>query len=157
MLKKSIFLAVILLAMACTENIPNSKTANLVMEEGPLFNEQELQEKLYKAIFKGDTNSYKKASNVYFGNDKNAEFLFYAIRMANKHDYSKAYFDVYLILAKSSTYRVPIDLLDSVTKNMAMYYLMKSYEKGCVNAIYEVKECSKTQRVFNSAYYRKKW
>lgn len=104
-----------------------------------LINKVELREMSQKILFQGDTTSYKKIASFYFSNERNYEFLYYALVMANKYDYNKAYFDVYIILSKPQTWNIiSFDKLDKRTQKMALFYLLKSHEKGYAEAKYSI-------------------
>jgi hypothetical protein len=74
--------------------------------------------------------------------------------MATKYHYSKAYFDLYFIL---SIKKKNIKLLDSCSYNMAMFYLLKAYEKGSWNAENAVRIKFEGNKIPNSKMFRDKF
>lgn len=100
------------------------------------------QLQLYKlidtALDYGDSKAYNKVSNYYLINDMDESFLFPALIMANRYHEPAAYFDVYDILC-NLRYDSHLDRMDSLSRSMALYYLLKSYELNFSSAKYEVK------------------
>lgn len=84
-----------------------------------------------KILEKGDIEAYQDLGIKLLDEDK-AYLLSYSLVMANKYDYSKAYYDVFEILMTSNGCSVDYDLscLDDLTKNMMLKYLRKAIEKG---------------------------
>ncbi|MCY0968137.1 hypothetical protein [Chryseobacterium wangxinyae] len=87
------------------------------------------------AIINGDTISYQDAYKNFIISDNSQQFLYYSIKMARRNNYSRAYFDTYSIL----------NLLDKKNgfvsesdKNESLFYLLKAYEKGDINAKYKL-------------------
>lgn len=87
-----------------------------------------LNDSVYKtvdiAIKSGDTLAYKKAYRYFSINHHEKEFLYYSITMAHTYDWSQAYFDTYTILTNVN------DENKISNKDLADYYLIKSYEKN---------------------------
>jgi len=87
-----------------------------------------------KAIVKGDTLAYNSACKFFSINFYEKEFLYYSITMADKYEYSQAYFDTYMILLN-------VNAENNITGcKLCNYYLLKSYEKNNHYAKDEVKE-----------------
>lgn len=93
---------------------------------------------LIQAIFTlGDTAAYNTLCMVYldYGSEK---FLPFALIMANKYDYPKAYFDVFSCLhdiyGDTTKDLWILDNLDSTTQSFALNYLKKSSSKGYFQA-----------------------
>lgn len=101
----------------------------------------------------GDTNAYSSLSSDYFISSRLDEFLYYALIMANKYNYSKAYFDVYYTLSHPYSGE-EFQELDDRTKRMALYYLLKAYELGDSQASHEAHEIYKDKLIPNSLTYR---
>lgn len=97
-----------------------------------------LNDSIYKtadaAITSGDTLAYKKAYRYFSINHHQREFLYYSITMAHTYDWNQAYFDTYTILANIN------DENKISNKDLADYYLIKSYEKNNRYAKEVVKE-----------------
>jgi len=84
------------------------------------------------ALEKGDTNAYETLSMAYLDYPA-GEFFPIALKMANKYDYTQAYFDCYnAILDYNGVYSPdkPLDKMDLKTRNLAMEYLINSAIKG---------------------------
>lgn len=94
------------------------------------------------AIKKGDTIAYDKLSTDYMDSPYDG-FLQTALLMANKHDYSKAYRDVFYCLTdfyhKESNQELFVEL-DKKTKQMALDYLHIAGNKKEMNAIKIINE-----------------
>lgn len=98
--------------------------------------EKYMKNLLDKAILKGDTVSYKEAYKNYIISNHHKEFLYYSIKMAEKYNYSDAYYNTYHL----------INLLDNINgyysenNKTSLYYLLKAYELHNNNAQTKVKE-----------------
>jgi len=96
-----------------------------------------------KAINQGDTISYDAVSRIVDLEGGHIEFFYYSLLMANKHNYSKACYDVYYILNKYKdgvVNHVNAYSFDNETQRLANYYLLKASELGYKDAKYQVKE-----------------
>lgn len=89
-------------------------------------------------INKCDTVTYNKLFDKFVLDDIDSEILFCSFIMANKHNYPDAYFNVYFSLTHSST-KGALEKVDKQTQNIALYYLLKSYELGSRKGIYIIK------------------
>ncbi|MEO6230422.1 MAG: hypothetical protein ABJB11_13705 [Ferruginibacter sp.] len=89
-----------------------------------------------KILNKGDTNSYHALRIIYLDHPSE-NLLFWALIMANKFQYSQAYYDVYytLLVSSKKINDSDINMLDDQTKNMALRYLNLAAQKGDMNAI----------------------
>ena len=97
------------------------------------------------ALTYGDTNSYNLAFKQYGLLNCYDDFLYYTIKMSQKHDFNQAYFDTYYLLTLREK--------DSLN-NLANYYLFKAFEKGNIHAKYEVNEMyPNLKHVPKSSYY----
>lgn len=146
-----LFAMTILLLFACNKK-ENMNKSNV----DDIENKQEIEEqKLIKnALEQGDTLSYKKAFKIYILSDRYNEFLFYSIRMSELHNFSQADFDAYELL----TIIEDKDGLENLRKsNLALFYLLKAYEKGNKNASAEINEIYKDKSLIpNSDSFRSK-
>jgi len=95
-----------------------------------------------KAINQNDTIAYNQVASYYLINNLGEEFLFSAFIMANKNNSAEASYHVYDIIAYSTPKepKEALNLMDKKTKNLALYYLLKSYEMGFESAKYQVSE-----------------
>lgn len=85
-----------------------------------------------KGINNGDTISYDRAFNYVLEKGGYVEFYYYALLMANKYNYDKAYYNLYILLTREGiTYNgIEIFSNDEETQRLANYYLLKAYELG---------------------------
>ncbi len=99
----------------------------------------------YLVLEKGDTNAYEELDIAYLDYE-HGKFFKFAKVMADKYDYTQAYYDVYLQTLKS-THREGTTLsLDSCTieeRNLAIKYLKMAEEKGQHQAKDEIEELKK--------------
>jgi hypothetical protein len=86
----------------------------------------------------GDTSKYLKAQNYFINSAKYDMFLYYSLIMANKYKYNLAFYDVYIALTHPRTGE-SFKELDKSTQNLALYYLVKSYELGLLSSSYDIK------------------
>jgi hypothetical protein len=112
-------------------NAPKEKTNNNIIERSmnqTHKSETELKEAI---LYKGDTIAYYELNIAYLDHSFQEEFLIYAIIMANKYDYTQAYYDVFYNI------RLPfkdINDIDKSSAKIAIEYLLKAAEKGHVQA-----------------------
>ncbi|MEI3790173.1 MULTISPECIES: hypothetical protein [unclassified Chryseobacterium] len=106
----------------------NNKNDNYLKKTETLDTVVPFNDSIYKnadsAIKRGDTLAYKKAYRYFSVNHYEKEFLYYSITMAHTYDWNQAYFDTYIILTNVN------DDKKISNKNLAEYYLLKSYEKN---------------------------
>ena len=141
-MKNLLFIPIMFLLFNCVKTESNKEAKNnkktLPISNIKKFdiNDQSLKTNLENAILKGDTLVYKKYYKEYLINGNSKEFLYYAVLMAEKNNYKRAYLDIATILDFS--------LNDSLAyhSKYATYSLLKAYEmgdkgaKGSVNYIY---------------------
>lgn len=108
-------------------------------------------EKLKNAVQeKGDTLAFKELEEIYFNSGHRKEFLYYALFMSNAYNYKQAYYSVYRILHT--------DFGEEKYKyndKLANYYLLKAYELGSKNAIYNIEERFPKSKIPSSKEYWK--
>ena len=109
---------------------------------------------LDKAIYSGDTNAYNEVAGYYMLAFRHTDFLYYSLIMANKYNYKSAYFHVYIGLSRSWA-DARFGKNDNRTENMALFYLLKSYEMGFRSAEFEVDEVFKGKQIPKSSFYLK--
>ncbi|MCG2618201.1 hypothetical protein LZZ85_28155 [Terrimonas sp. NA20] len=113
-----------------------------------------MYEVLDRALEKGDKKAYNKVSNYFFMRDKYEDFLYAAIIMANKYQSPEAHLDVYKILNGTRS-QGKLSNLDSNSKRLAVYYLLRSYELGLDNSKIIVNQLFKDSVAFpKSGQYR---
>lgn len=85
---------------------------------------------IQREIFQGDTSAYLELRNFYL-DDFSGDFLFWALYMSNKHDYSKAHYDVFEKLVISYVGDITkFNDMDEQTKRFAKEYLLKAIKSG---------------------------
>ena len=91
-----------------------------------------IRELKYLALENGDTNAYEILDIAYLDYSPGS-FLQIALKMANKYDYPKAYFDVYLAILDFNEVFSPEDTLDKLdikSRDLAIEYLILGAQKG---------------------------
>ncbi len=94
---------------------------------------------------KGDTNAYYELDVAYLDYE-HGEFFKFAKVMADKYDYTQAYFDVYFQTLKSTQREDATLSLDSCTleeRNLAIKYLKMAERKGHHQAKDEIQQLKK--------------
>ncbi len=94
---------------------------------------------------KGDTNAYYELDIAYLDYE-HGEFFKFAKVMADKYDYTQAYFDVYSQTLKSTQREETTLSLDSCTleeRNLAIKYLKMAERKGHHQAKDEIQQLKK--------------
>ncbi|MFP3577782.1 hypothetical protein, partial [Brevibacillus sp. SIMBA_040] len=75
-----------------------------------------------------DTLAYIRSYKAYTTNGKSKEFLYYAIIMAEKNNYGRAYYDISRILALRTD--DPLVTKYNYSSKFGNYSFLKSYELG---------------------------
>lgn len=130
---------------SCNQEAPPNVHKNDVIEGTVFMSRDSINQLIDKAISLNDTMAYNKVASYFLLNNLGKEFFYNALVMANKYDNAEASFHVYNIIAYS-TDKSPYQALmkmDNRTKNLALYYLLKSYELGFPSAKFEVEEIFK--------------
>jgi hypothetical protein len=84
-------------------------------------------------MVKGDIGSYLKLQSIY-RESSSADFLFWAMLMANKSDYPKAYEDVYYCIEENYPPDSTLFKMDDKTRAFALYYLKQAAMKNDTSA-----------------------
>lgn len=150
-MNKILYALVVLTLTACQENVTevqDQTDADTTILKEPGFMGQNYYEnflndslrlkKLEKALNEGNIASYESVSSDYFIGGYTDEFLFYAMQMAEKHQFSGAYFDIYAGL-DVSLYG-SLTATNNLYKKMADYNLLKAWQKGNKSAKYAMIE-----------------
>ncbi len=135
MKKLNICFFIVIIFIGC--NSKNSKEDKIPVQDFSATYDKKLVSKLLgEAINEGNTNSYRKVASLYFRDSRYTDFYFYSMLMASKYNYSRAYFDSYMIMNKKGIEIDGIKLYsdDYNTRKMANYFLLKSYELGLKEA-----------------------
>ena len=98
-----------------------------------------IEELKRKVWVKGDIDSYSKLQGAYREMPPE-DFLFWAMYMANKYDYPKAYEDVYYSIEESYSPDSAIFKMDEKTRAFALYYLKLAAQKNDTSASNKIKE-----------------
>ncbi len=133
---KQVIILVILGLIACKRNKIENIERSMNDPGRPMSELKEL------ALEKGDTNAYISLSIAYL-DYPDGEFFPIALKMANKYDYTQAYFDCYMaILDYNGVYspEKPLDKIDLRTREMAMEYLIIGATKGHEQSIETLKD-----------------
>jgi len=94
-----------------------------------------------RAINEGDFKAYNEVSMNYQLVLKDPELYYYALLMANKHQCPEAYMNLYDMLTWEGTIDgIELAGKDSISRNQALFYLLKAYELGEKSAVYSVYE-----------------
>ncbi|RKE52840.1 hypothetical protein [Sphingobacterium detergens] len=111
-----------------------------------------------KAINEGDFKAYNEVSTNYWLVLKMPELYYYALLMANRHQCPEAYLNLYEMLIGEGTINgVEVNGKDSISRNQALFYLLKAYELGEEDAVYSVyKEFGDSISLPKSINYLKK-
>jgi hypothetical protein len=141
LLKNIFYVAIGTLTFSCnsnTEKINSTATTT----DTQILDKQLRNELLEKAINLGDTLSYDKAASMSFQNNDYSGFYFYSMMMANKYNYSRAYYDLYLIMGRKGLKINNVEMYsdDANSRKMANYFLIKSYELGLKEAFTDLKK-----------------
>ncbi|UZT99819.1 hypothetical protein ODZ84_09740 [Chryseobacterium fluminis] len=135
-MKKSILIATIVL-LGCgkvskkdaitedSHNIAKQPFATTSEMSNLPFINKDIEESLKNAIIKGDTISYQKCYKQFVINGYDKEFLYYAILMAEKNNYKKAYTDISKILSIGVD-----DPKYNFSSKFGTFTMLKAYEMG---------------------------
>lgn len=96
---------------------------------------------LKEQVLKGDTLAYIQLYGQYYQTDKGTDFLPWAIIMANKYHYKRAYQDAFNCILSINTYYgirdsislEKLNLLDTATLNLAKTLLYKTSDSVQIN------------------------
>jgi hypothetical protein len=94
----------------------------------PTKDDLKYRKKVREAIETGDTDLYDEAAGYFIiKSNSKEEFYYFSLMMANKHNYSGAYRDMFMILSHPNS-GINIEKLDPRTQRLAKYYLLKALE-----------------------------
>ena len=125
-MKNVIFLfGLIALLSSCTEN---KKNVNLY-ETDSSFLKQNLDSLLNAALNKGSLPSFNKSAALLHYYDNMDRLFFASIIMANKYNYSRAYYEAFICLKGGfDTNYSKIEINNDLNFSFAKYYLLKAKE-----------------------------
>ena len=138
-MKRYANLIFILIIMGCTNTTPDYQEKKKSDTVDYIYvNSTRPVKELIPLVLNGDTDAYYELYIAYYELNP-SDFLPYALLMANKYDYDKAYYDVFdrltLLYWKSYNKSISLDSLDNQTRKMALDYLKKGAEKGEYNSL----------------------
>ncbi|GGD21254.1 hypothetical protein [Flavobacterium orientale] len=149
----SLIVLISLLIISCNKK-DNNKTKELTdfLYTSDLQIEKIEKDSLLKrAINNGDSIAYKKISRNFLSSNRASEFYIYSFMMANEHNSAKAFYDLYDIMMFSSDYINQFNRKKS--KEMSIYYLLKSYELNYKAAERDIKDYFDVNNVPSSKVY----
>jgi len=128
------------LLFAQCKNIHQKPDVPIIITDN--FSIEESRRKIEKAIDFNDTLSYSQIASDLNLKHFYSDLFYYSLQMANRNNYPDAYFNVYIGFAYSTSKspKETLLLMDNKSKNFAIYHLLKSYELGYKNAIYNIDE-----------------
>lgn len=89
-------------------------------------------------LTKGDTVAYDELGLAFDNENYPEEYLLYSFIMADKYNYSRAYFQVYYCL--TSAFEHHSMTIDSISKNIAIRYLKKGVDLYEIQSIMSLSE-----------------
>jgi len=136
-MKQASFIFLLIILLGCTHK---TEKENVDTEEWVCGNATKPIDELIPCVLEGNTNAYDELCIAYMDIDMSS-LLPYALLMANKYDYTMAYYDVYSCL--TSLYLgicdddddCCLDSLDMQTRAVALEYFKKAADKGETNAL----------------------
>ncbi len=107
----------------------------------------------FKIKFQGDTSAYDDAKiEALEYSKRNETFLNYALIMADDHNYTPAFLDVYFCMyEKQELYNDTLYTLDSLSENeikMALHYLLQAKNRGNLEALEYIENYYKQGKYF---------
>lgn len=112
------------------------------------FNNYALIDSLGKrALDYGDTVAYEKLHDIYFAAGLAREFYYYALMMADQHNYNRACFETWQVMGSKNK--------NGIHERLATYYLLKSYEGNFEPAIETIEDKYGASKVPSSDEYLK--
>ncbi|MCW8309703.1 hypothetical protein K7A41_00515 [Sphingobacterium sp. InxBP1] len=136
-----VFLSLIMITGCNHTSVKQNKLSDAQYISDEILSKQQVDSLWRMAINDGDFTAYNKISNYYLQRLKNYELYYYALIMANKHQCPEAYEQLYFILTSPAIVDgVNMVSNDSLTRNQAMFYLLKAYELGSKDAQYSIQD-----------------
>jgi TPR repeat protein len=153
--------ALVLFFLSCnhksdTKQKTTKQSVTAIPEYTRLLNNEVERTRLWKsAIDSGDFGAYNKIAVAYLMSYREIDLYYYSLIMANKHHCPEAYYNMFTILEnKVSTNEMDLYSTDKDTKNLALYYLLKSSELGLAKAKFDIElKFGKGKSVPNSSYF----
>ena len=154
----SLLLGICILLCSCQQPIKQENTSQDTKDSvGPQFTKIQKDSLFYLALEKGNRAAYGTISAFLYLAEDPYKYYYNSLLMANKHQDSLAYFDLYSMSEARLTYdKIRMYSEDSLTKAFAIYYLLKSNELGYKQANEEVKRLFKNSPPKSSYYLTEK-
>lgn len=149
---------ILILSVSCKNEKKEQFIAEIPSHTKLIANKEETVKLWKKAIHDGDFKAYAIISNAYLMHTQIYELYYYSLIMANKYKCPQAYYHLFIIMND----QVTMDGLslysdNKTTKNMSLYYLLKSKELGYTQAQFEIDEVfGKNKPIPASSYYLKR-
>lgn len=150
-MKYSTIISTFLIFISCEKNkndVINKDVIEVPKHINDLRDSSEIIKKLNNAVNDGNEKVYNEIAGSYILTNKYQDLLYYSLIMANKYNSAEAHYHIFLILAKNN-----FNALDKKTKNLALFYLIRSNELGYKSAKYSVDEIIQNGRAFSSSHY----
>lgn len=157
LVKNITLLTIITFTLSCRQQDTKKENTGIFLYKQTSFTNEELKILLDKSIVTGDTLIYNQAMSHYIFRNMGEEVYVSSLIMAHKFKYPQAYYNIYIILSHLNSGETLNDLGESI-KYKAFYYLIKSYELGCVEAKYGImEEFGSIENIERSSFYLHKY
>jgi hypothetical protein len=138
----------------------NSSYLDDSVYEAPIHTVDELTRlKLTALAIDGSDSAYDELTQGLILNGQEDDLFYCSLIVANKFNNREAFYNLFMILAKPIHSRsgIKFGVMDSVTSNLAFYYLFKAYELGESSSKYRIAEAfSDTSNLPKSIYFLEK-
>lgn len=156
--KVMILLIFIVLCFSCKQNtkLENENQYKSKGDNYRILSEEELIRLERLAIDSNNIEAYSELQRQRLTTRYNYQMqLNVAIQMANRNDCAIAYYNVFDILSRSILdEKRCLNQLDTKTRCLAIYYLLKAYEKGdSISTKKEVQKIFKDKAIPKASYY----
>lgn len=152
------YFIVMLLFVSCNTKSDVHQQCSAKKPSTPIDDKRRIYALIDSALMLGNGMAYNEVSSYYLIEDMGESFFYYAFTMANKYNNAEACFHVYSIIANSTSKqpKEALGLKDKKTKNLALYYLIKSHEMGYESAKIQLVEIfGEDEAPQKSSYYLK--
>lgn len=154
-MKRVFYLIILLVFFSCNDKKERVPEYKKIGDFSSILDEEDMKKLERIAIDSNNVKVYNELQGRRLRTNYEYQMhLNTAIQMANRNDYDGAYFDVFNILSNSTTDdNRNFERLDYKTKCLALYYLLKAYEKRDVRSEIAVKEIFKSQSIPSANFY----
>ncbi len=138
--KNAKWLVALVVVFVLGVSIGTFRKRNGITNASPFTDSLERTDSLWNRVRRGDTTAYLELSGRY-SDYPPEEILFWAIYMANRYDYSRAYSDVYFSLMSAYDYGdSTLCKMDTATRNFALKYLYIAAQRNEEMAVGEIED-----------------